>query len=76
VAEPAVEESQQAVTMSSAQFDAIREQQLTLRKTILSGDLHVVDVDGRDWLLNRAGELEPFDLERGVRVDLTDPPPA
>lgn len=62
--------------MSDQQFATIRDWQLTLRKTILNGDLHVVDLDGRDWLLNRDGVLEPFDLERGVRVALTDPPAA
>jgi hypothetical protein len=54
-------------TMSAAQLSAIRLLELTLIKTILTGDLHVRDDAGTDWLLNQAGELETYDLQRNPR---------
>lgn len=54
--------------MTHLQFEAIRLLDLTLVKTILTGDLHVRDDAGVDWLLNPTGELEKFDLQRNPRA--------
>ncbi len=54
-------------TMTARQLEAIRTLELKLIKTILTGDLHVRDDAGRDWLLNAAGELEDYDLQRNPR---------
>ena len=53
--------------MTDAQFAALRLLELGFVKTIMSGDLHVRDDDGHDWLLTPAGELEEYDLQRNPR---------
>jgi hypothetical protein len=58
--------------VTDQQRDAIRQQQLRLIGTILSGDLHVRTPEGIDLLLDEAGELQPFELERGRRIPLTE----
>jgi hypothetical protein len=54
-------------TMTDQQFEALRVLELALVKTVMSGDLHVRDDAGTDWLLTPAGELEEFDLQRNPR---------
>ena len=54
--------------MTDAQMAAIREQDLVLVKTILSGDLHVRDAGGVDHLLDVDGEFQPFELDRSPRA--------
>lgn len=58
------------MAMTDKQFEAIRTLELSLVKTIMSGDLHVRDDAGRDWLLAPSGELEAFDLQRLGRETL------
>ena len=53
--------------MTDLQFEALRALDLVLVKTVMSGDLHVRDDVGRDWLLTPAGELEDYDLQRPPR---------
>jgi hypothetical protein len=54
-------------TMTDGQFEALRLLDLVLVKTVMSGDLHVRDDAGTDWLLTPAGDLEAFDLQRHPR---------